>query len=205
MTSFIGRLVLRMFGWRVVGAVPPISRFVFIGAPHTSNWDLVVMLAAGWALQVRIPWFAKHTVFWGPLGWIFRALGGLSVDRRARHDLVEHVAQLFGQSDILRLGIAPEGTRSRRDYWKSGFYYIARRADVPVVAAFLDYATRRCGVGPIIQLTGDVPADMDRIRAFYGTLQGRYPELQGPIRLRDERNAMDGWSAMWCGSSTLLR
>ena len=190
MASFCGRLVLRLFGWRLVGTVPPISKFVFIGAPHTSNWDLLVMLAAGAALKVRIRWLAKHTVFWGALGWILRALGGFPVDRRVRHDLVEDVVQLFGESDTLRLGIAPEGSRSRRDHWKSGFYYIARGANVPVVVAFLDYATRRCGVGGVIELTGDVSADMDRIRACYGSFQGRYPELQGPIRLRDERHAI---------------
>jgi len=86
----------------------------------------------------------------------------------------------------LRLAVSPEGTRARCDHWRSGFYHIARQARVPVATGFLDYANRRCGMGPLIELTGDVSADMDRIRSFYEPLRGKYPELQGPIRLREE-------------------
>jgi len=195
MRAWIGRSLLKLFGWRLEGEVPSTAKFVFIAAPHTSNWDLVFMLAAAWAMRVRIHWFGKHTLFAGPMGWVLRSFGGLPVDRRATRGTVAQAVELFERSDTLRLAVPPEGSRSHRGRWQSGFYHIARGAGVPVVTGFLDYATRRTGLGPTIRLSGDVAADMDRIRAFYEPMRGKYPQLQGPIRLREETVAEDAPAA----------
>jgi 1-acyl-sn-glycerol-3-phosphate acyltransferase len=192
---------LKLLGWSLVGELPASRKFVFIAAPHTSNWDLPLMLFTAWALRVRVHWLGKHTLFVGPFGRLFRMLGGLPVDRRSRGGVVGQVVELFARSDALCLAVSPEASREHRDHWRSGFYHIARQACVPLATGFLDYATRRCGLGPLIELTGDVPADMARIRAFYGPLKGKHPELQGPIRLREEADA-EAPSAS-CGSTSV--
>ncbi|MCB9524293.1 MAG: lysophospholipid acyltransferase family protein [Myxococcales bacterium] len=189
MRWLIGRLWLRIFGWTLVGTLPDAPKWVFIAAPHTSNWDLPFMLATAWSLRVRVSWLGKHTLFEGPFAPFMRWLGGLPVDRRAPHGLVAQVVGEFARRERLVLAIPPEGTRSYRDFWKSGFYHIAVGADVPVGTGFLDFAQKRCGLGPTLRLTGDVRADMDRVRAFYEPLRGKVPADQGPVRLREEGEA----------------
>ena len=189
MRARLARACLSLAGWSLVGEPPSSPKFVFIAAPHTSNWDLPLMLVAAWALGIRIHWLGKHTLFVGPFGWLFKMLGGLPVDRRERGGAVSQVVEAFARRDALCLAVSPEGSRGHRDYWKSGFYHMAREARVPIATGFLDYANRRCGFGALIEPTGDVAADMDRIRAFYGPLKGKYPELQGPMRLREEAEA----------------
>ncbi len=185
----LGELHLRLTGWRLDGDKPALRKYVLIGAPHTSNWDLVYTLALGFVSEVRIAWLGKHTLFRGPLGWLFRRLGGIPVDRSAPHGMVAEIARHFAVEDALVLVVAPEATRRRVEYWKSGFYQIAREACVPIVLGFLDYPHRRGGYGPAITPTDDVSADMDAIRAFYRDKVGRRPHCQGPIRLRkEERN-----------------
>ena len=182
----LGRWYLRLVGWTLVGGLPSVDKFVFIAAPHTSNWDLVLMIAAAWSMKGQVRWLGKHTLFKAPFGWFIRAVGGLSVDRRKPQGLVAQAVELFAGSEVLHLAVPVEGTRGRRDHWRSGFYHIARGADVPLCTGFLDYSTRRCGLGELIHLTGDVVADMDRIREFYAPIKGKHPEQQGPVRLREE-------------------
>lgn len=141
------------------------------------------------AFGVRLSWAGKSTLFRGPLGWIARRLGGIAVDRTAPQDLVSQLVASFRSREKLGLVIAPSGTRSRTDYWKSGFYHLARAANVPVVLAVLDYGKKEGGFGPTIHVTGDVRADMDRIRAFYAGATPRRPENLGPIRLRSEEQS----------------
>ena len=200
MRAHAARLCLKLVGWTLVGRLPASPKFVFIAAPHTSNWDLLLMLVTAWALEARIHWLGKHTLFVGPFGWLLRALGGLPVDRRAPGGMVGQVVAEFARRNALRLAVSPEGTRGHRDHWKSGFYHIARQARVPLVTGFLDYSTRRCGLGPPIELTGDVAVDMAAIRAFYGPLKGKYPGLQGPVRLREESEAAVPSTS--CGSTS---
>ena len=190
MRARAARAWLRLLGWSLVGEVPANAKFVMIAAPHTSNWDLHFMLVAAWALEIRIHWLGKHTLFRGPFGWLFRLLNGIPVDRRAPGGAVGQVAETFARMTTLRLAVSPEGTRALCDHWRSGFYHIARQARVPVATGFLDYANRRCGLGPLIEPTGDIAADMARIRAFYEPLKGKHPELQGPIRLREEASVI---------------
>lgn len=183
---WIGRLFLTLFGFDVTGEVPPGRKFVLIGAPHTSNWDLPFMLAAAWVFRVRIQWLGKHTLFWPPLGWLLRALGGRPIDRSTRHGAVQAIANQITHSQQLLLAIPPSGTRSKRDHWKSGFYWIAHAAQVPILCGYLDYARREAHLGLHMVPTGQVSTDMNRIRAFYRNIRGKYPELESTIRLKDE-------------------
>jgi 1-acyl-sn-glycerol-3-phosphate acyltransferase len=183
----LGELWLRLFGWKlhVRPAVVPL-KFVFIAAPHTSAWDLPFMLATACALEIRIAWLGKHTLFGPVLGRLLRSLGGIPIDRRAAHDVVSHAAEMFGSRERLVLGVPPEGTRRKVTYWKSGFYHIALRSGVPIGLGFLDYGNKRCGLGPLLTPTGDVRRDMEAIRAFYRDIRGKNPGLQSEPRLREE-------------------
>ena len=186
MKKLLARLWLLATGWRVDAVPPEADRFVMVAAPHTTNWDLPYMLAAAWSADISPSWIGKHTLF-GPLtGWLFRALGGIAVDRRSRNDAVQQVVEIFGAREQLHLVIAPEGTRRRTEHWKSGFYWMAHGAGVPIVFGYLDYARKVAGIGPSILPTGDPVADMDQVRAFYRDIRGRHPEDFGPIRLREE-------------------
>jgi len=187
----LGALYLRLCGWRVEGALPPGTKAVAIAAPHTSNWDLPLMLAVSYVLGVKPSWLGKRQLFRGPLGWLLRRLGGVPVDRGRRTNLVRQVADHFGTVDQLFLVIPPSGTRKRAPHWKSGFYHIAREAAVPIICAFLDYPRKVGGIGPTIEPGDDVRADMDVVRAFYAEVTGKYPALTTPVRLLDEDAAAD--------------
>jgi 1-acyl-sn-glycerol-3-phosphate acyltransferase len=182
----VGRVGLWLLGWRAVGEVPEDGRAVLIGHPHTSNWDFLIAILGTWALGADMKFIGKQSLFTGPFGWLFRALGGTPVDRSRASDTVSQIAERFAEGGPLLLGLAPSGTRKAGTHWRSGFYYIARAADVPVALGFLDFATRRVGLAGLIDLSGDVPADMDRIRAAYVDFSGRIPDRQIPIRLVEE-------------------
>jgi 1-acyl-sn-glycerol-3-phosphate acyltransferase len=128
----------------------------------------------------------KQELFRPPFGWFMRALGGIAIDRGAKHNTVGWAAGLFAADPRLVLGVPPEGTRGKVAYWKSGFYHIARGASVPIGLGYLDYERRITGIGGFVSATGDVRADMDRIRAFYRDIRAKYPDLQGVPRLREE-------------------
>lgn len=186
MKRFIANLFLWINGWTHVGQAPDEPRYVLLAVPHTSNWDLIYLLAFAWAHDIGISWMGKHSIFKGPTGPLMRKLGGVPVRRDRRNDLVAQMAAAFEERDRLVLVVPPEGTRSRAEHWKSGFYRIAMAAKVPVVPSLLDYGRKRGGFGDPIELSGDVVRDMDVFRAFYDGVQGKYPEEFGPIRLAEE-------------------
>ena len=186
---WIGRLVLGAGGFQVVGEPPKEPRLVIIGAPHTSGWDLPFTLATTYVLGVRMHWMGKHTLFEGPLGPLLRALDGVPVDRGAAGDVVSQMARAFAERGQFLLAMAPQGTRLKTDYWKSGFYRIAVAADVPIACGFVDYEHRTCGIGAVIHPSGDVRSDMDRVRAFYRDIRGKHPERETEPRLREETEA----------------
>lgn len=184
--ALLGHWWIRHQGWRLVGEIPQPRRFVLIAAPHTSNWDLAYMLAFSWVYGVRINWMGKHTLFRAPMGWLMKRLGGVPIDRRAAHGVVEQMAERFARAEELILAVPPEGTRGRVEHWKSGFYQIAKEAGVPIVLGFLDYEGKRGGMGPALRPTDDVKRDMDFIRAFYRDKVGKHPEGWTEPRLRAE-------------------
>jgi 1-acyl-sn-glycerol-3-phosphate acyltransferase len=184
--KLLARAVLRATGWRTEGERPKERRFVLIAAPHTSNWDLVYLLALSELFEVRVSWMGKDAIFRPPFGWLMKRLGGIPVVRGKSNNLVFQAAQRFATSDELALVVPAEGTRSAVEHWKSGFYHIARRAEVPIVLGYLDYARKRGGFGPSLRPTEDVGKDMDQIRAFYADKVAKYPEDFAEPRLREE-------------------
>jgi len=186
-TRILGKFFLALWRWRVVPGPDPVpDRCVMIAAPHTSNWDFPITLAMAAVSGIRINWLGKREMFAGPFAPVMRALGGVPVDRSAPGGLVEQLAQKFDERDHLVLVVPAEGTRSRTEYWKSGFYRIAESAGVPIVCAYVDMERRTGGFGPIIQPSGDLSADMDRMREFYADKSGIKPGRFGPVRLREE-------------------
>jgi 1-acyl-sn-glycerol-3-phosphate acyltransferase len=186
MKTLIARLFLRLLGWEIEGVRPSSPRVVLIAAPHTTNWDFPITLAVAKVFGVKIRWMGKDSLFRFPFGGIMRSLGGIPVRRSQRNNIVQQMAEDLMKYDELALTVPAEGTRGRVEYWKSGFYHIAKTANVPIVLAYLDYTRKRGGFGPEILPTSDIRADMDRIRAFYADKQGKYPENFGPVRLREE-------------------
>ena len=166
---------LKLTGWRVEGALPAhAARSVLIAAPHTSNWDLPYTLMVAFALRLNIRWMGKQSIFRAPFGGVMRWLGGIPVNREQSTNLVAASAKAIREADgPLQLIVPPEGTRSKTRYWKTGFYYIAREAQVPIVMAYMDYERKISGLGPLFEPTGDVEADMAAIKAFYAPFKGK--------------------------------
>ena len=183
----LGKLVLALSGWKIAGQLPEREKYVLIAAPHTSNWDLVYMLAIAFVLDMKINWMGKDSLFKPPFGFILSWLGGVAIDRSKTNNVVQAMADEFTKRDRLILAVPPSGTRGRRDHWKSGFYHIAKTAQVPIVMGYLDYETKTGGFGPNHLVPGDdLTADMDQIRAFYAQQSGKFPDKVSPARLRDE-------------------
>ena len=184
------RGALRLVGWTLVDDLPERSpKFVLIGARHTTNWDFPFAILMFIGLGMKRNWVGKHTLFQPPLGWLMRALGGVPLDRSKRHNFVEQVVAAFDGADEMVIALAPEGTRSHTSHWKTGFYYIAVGAKVPILLAFIDYPTRRIGLGSIIHPTGDLEADMRLIGDFYADKRGKKPENMGEVRALPRREA----------------
>jgi 1-acyl-sn-glycerol-3-phosphate acyltransferase len=183
---WIGKAFLRIAGWKMYGDRPPVDRYVIIAAPHTSNWDMPFMLAMAFVYDIPVRWMGKNTMFKAPFGPFFKALGGIPIVRNRPGGVVGQMVEHFENNESLVLMVPAEGTRSHVGYWKSGFYHIARGANVPVVLSYLDFGKKVGGVGPAIELTGDFRADMDTIREFYFDKEGFHPEKVGVIRLREE-------------------
>lgn len=182
----IARAILRFFGWRTQVKFPGTSKYVIIGAPHTSNWDFILMLLCITAERIPVNWMGKDTLFRGPMGRVMRSLGGIPVNRRESTGLVDQVAESFMGKDVMVIGITPEGTRSKTTRWRTGFYYIALKAQVPIVMGFFDYGNKVCGLGPSFIPSGDIEADFEIIRGFYAGMVGKIPSKQGKISLRDD-------------------
>lgn len=176
--------ILNRLGWNVKAELPELNKYVLIAAPHTSNWDFILGIVAAKAMKLEPHWIGKHTIFRWPFGWFFRAIGGIPVRRGEGKNYITQLAELFEQKDRLVLGLAPEGTRSKTDHWKTGFHYIARAANVPIVVAFLDYAHKEVGLGEILYPSDDIEADFARIREIYKDRHGKYPEKESLIQMR---------------------
>jgi 1-acyl-sn-glycerol-3-phosphate acyltransferase len=180
----LARLILRLARWKTVGEVP--RKGILVGAPHTSNWDWVLTMLLAWDNDVQIRLLVKDAFFKGPLAPIMRASGAVELDRSNPGATIRALIADAATDETFLLGIAAEGTRSKGDYWKSGFYRISQQTGLPVTLAFLDAPTRTVGWGPTFELTGDVSADMDRIRAFYADKRGIKPGAATVPRLREE-------------------
>jgi 1-acyl-sn-glycerol-3-phosphate acyltransferase len=173
---YLGVLLMRLSGWRIVGNMPDLPKVLMIVAPHTSNWDFFHGFCAYLTLQLDVTWLAKHTVFFWPLGILARRFGGMAIDRSRGGNIVRTCVSEYARRERVCFTITPEGTRKRVPEWKLGFYYIATEAGVPVVPVALNYSTRQVVIMPPFETTGDVAADLPKIKALYSAEMARHPE-----------------------------
>lgn len=171
----IAVLMARLTGWKIVCQQPNLKKAVFIGAPHTSNWDFLVMLMAIliWRLDMR--WIGKHTLFIGPFGPLMRWLGGIPLNRQGSTNFVDQMIEHFNNNERLLLVIAPEGTRAPVERWRSGFYHMAHGAGVPIVLSYIDYRKREAGIELIELPSGDAEQDIARYQRIYAQKTGKHP------------------------------
>ncbi|HEY8175881.1 MAG TPA: lysophospholipid acyltransferase family protein [Gemmatimonadaceae bacterium] len=169
----VGRWMLRAMAWSIDGAIPNVRKFVIIVAPHTSNWDFVVGIAAKWALGLRVVFLGKDTLFRFPLGAAMRALGGVPVDRSASHDVVQGIVQEFARRERMILALAPEGTRKRVQRWRTGFYHAAHGARVPILPVALNWGKRAIEIGSLFTTTGDVERDVRELQDRFSDVSGK--------------------------------
>lgn len=187
--STLARLFWLFSRWTLRTEPAPTQPTILIGAPHTSNWDFVLMLAIAWRLRIPVRWLGKASLFAGWRGPIMRALGGIPVQRDDAGRVVEEVVARVHAGEVFGLVVTPDGTRGSNALWKSGFYRIARQTGMPVTLGYVDRTTMTTGLGPTIDLSGDVAADMDRIRAFYADKAGLRPQFRTEPRLANETTA----------------
>jgi 1-acyl-sn-glycerol-3-phosphate acyltransferase len=178
MKKLLGRFVLFITGWK--SSYPEeykVKKCVMLAAPHTSNWDLLFAMAVYWKEGIHNRFFIKNMYTKGFFGFFFKWLGAIGVDRSKNNNLVDYATELFGNYDELVLMVPAEGTRKKVEKWKTGFYHIATKANVPVALGFLDYKKKLAGVGDLITLSGDFEKDMTVIQDFYKNIAAKHPEL----------------------------
>lgn len=174
--KLIAKLIFFLTSWKVIGTVPKEKKFVMVAAPHTSNWDFLYARAAFYIMGVPLKYTIKKELFFFPLGWILRVLGGIPIDRSQKSNMVKNMTALFDQYDELAILVTPEGTRSYSKEWKKGFYYVAQGAKVPICLGYLDYAKKHAGIGPLIHPSGNYDDDLETIQSFYKKITAKYPE-----------------------------
>jgi 1-acyl-sn-glycerol-3-phosphate acyltransferase len=165
----------------MVGELPRLNKAVFIAAPHTSNWDGFWLIIYKFAIDAKVSFLGKASLFWWPLGRMLAAIGCIPVDRHDAAGIVPQLVDAFRAREHLFLALAPEGTRKWQPYWKTGFYRIAEAANVPIVLAFIDYGKREMGMGPALPMGLARDEVQARLALFYAAFKGRHPALQGPV------------------------
>lgn len=183
--QWLARNILRLFGWQLFGDLNDIPKAVVIGQ-HTSNWDGFIGILGGLGVGIFPYWLGKAELFKGWRGPLLKAIGGIPVDRRSPQNLVDQVASKFEENERFVLFITPEGTRKRTEYWRSGFYHIAARAEVPIVQGVMDYENKRAGVGRILQPTGDMEHDIQTLRDYFEGSNPKFPENAAPVRFKPQ-------------------
>jgi 1-acyl-sn-glycerol-3-phosphate acyltransferase len=173
-------LVLKLYGWKVVNVAPATGSYLIIAAPHTSNWDFPLGIAIAFHLRLKVYFIAKHTLFNGFAGPIMRWLGGVPLNRSASTNFVDASVEIYANSENLIFAIAPEGTRSSVGRWKTGFYHMAKGANVPLALAYFDFSKRVGGIGKMLNTTENIDADMQAIADFYEPIMGKYPNNFNP-------------------------
>lgn len=173
---YLSKLIFFLLGWKTKGEVPPLKKYVVIAAPHTSAWDVPFGLCGIYIFKMKLSFLVKKEAFDSPLGFFFRAVGGVPVDRASKNNLVEQAAKMFEEKESFILALAPEGTREHVAKWKTGFYYIALAAKVPIVCSYWDFENKTVGIGPTIQPSGNLEKDMEVILNFYRPIKGKHPE-----------------------------
>jgi 1-acyl-sn-glycerol-3-phosphate acyltransferase len=174
-------LICFLIGWKPLSIPLDQTKYVLLGAHHTSNWDFIIGHLVMSAIGLKLTWIGKDSLFCWPFGWFMRKIGGIPVNRRIPTNFVQQMIDLFNQRSAMILAMAPEGTRKKTGSWKTGFYYIASGAKVPILFAYLDYKRKTGGVGRIFIPTGNLSEDIKIFQQFYSKISGKYPEKQGDI------------------------
>ena len=182
---WLAALVLRLAGWRSVYAPPPGPKSVVLVYPHTSNWDFPLGVLFTSSQRLNISWAGKDTMFRWPLRRFFLRLGGVPINRRERTGMIGQLADAFAQNESFHICITPEGTRSKTDHWKTGFYRLACEVGVPVGLAFIDYGNKRIGLDRWVTLSGNEDVDLQMFREYYADKTALYPEKAGDIRFKE--------------------
>jgi|SRR5690554_3320466 len=183
MLSHLSMWILKTLGWSVHADFPEVKKYIVIAAPHTSNWDFPLGILAAKALNLKVHWIGKSSLFRRPFGWFFRAIGGAPVHRGKGADQIKQIADLFSHKDELVIALAPEGTRSKRSHWKTGFWHIARIAEVPITMAYLDFGQKQVGLGGTFYSCDSIEKDFEKIRLFYTGRHGKNPAQESLIQL----------------------
>lgn len=173
--QWLAQRLLQLFGWHLEIRFPDEPKMVVLAAPHTSNWDGFFAIIATIAMNLKLGLFVKHSMFRRPFRGLLNTLGAIPINRNAAGGLVGQTVQAFREQPQLLIGLAPEGTRGHTVKWKRGFYLIALEAQVPIICAYLDYRRKVAGTGLMLNPTGDYPADLEKIQAFYRTITPKHP------------------------------
>ena len=182
-------LCCRILGWQIIGDRPPEKKVMILGAPHTSNLDFFLTLALIHHYQLPLRYLIKDSVFKGPIGPLVKSLGGVPVDRKKANNLVETMVAAIDTQEEIALGVLPEGTRKYVDYWKSGFYWIAQGAELPIYPVRVDGPAKTLEVGPRLTVSGDIEADVALLAQFFGDTKGVNPEKSSPVRVNPRQPA----------------
>lgn len=169
-------IYFRILGWKVVLDVPNYDKCIVCAAPHTTNWDLFIGKLYYGAIGRKTSFMMKKEWFFFPLGLLFKAVGGIPVDRGRKTSLVDQMVNHFRTSKRFHLAITPEGTRTANPNWKKGFYYIAVKAEVPIILVAIDYPSKTITSNKVIIPSGDVDKDMREIKLYYQQFRGKHPE-----------------------------
>ncbi len=175
LTHFLGSSFMALTGWRTAGKLPPLSKFVMIMAPHTSNMDFMVGMGPMFALGLRVSFMAKSSLFWEPFGRYLRWVGAVPIDRSAPGGSVREAVKEFEKRERFILVITPEGTRKKVERWKTGFYFIACQAGVPIVPLTFDYSKREIRFGSPLNPSNDKEKDLATLKSFFHAGQARNP------------------------------
>ena len=177
MKKLFSKLVFKILGWKIVGSIPEIKKCVVISAPHTSNWDFLIGRCFAYILDIKPKYLIKSELYIWPLSILIKLNGGIPVYRKITKKIVDQLVKRFQTTENLILGIAPEGTRSRVEKWKTGFYYIAQKANVPIVPMYMDYEKKEVGYFDMLNPSGDLQKDLQKIQECYQGVIGKKPKL----------------------------
>jgi len=185
--KLIAALYLQLTGWKIIDKkLPMVDKAILIFAPHTSNWDFMTMMMAKFYWRLKVRYLGKHTLFRWPCGWFFKALGGIPVVRHENNNVVGQVAKMIDDNEHILLAIAPEGTRRFTPFWKTGFYHIAKHANLPIIMFYLDASTRTIGFSDLFQVSGDLNADMKKFSDFFADKKGYNPEQTSIVQTKKQ-------------------
>ena len=180
----LSAFLFKLLGWSD-GGIPEgdASKYIVVVAPHTSNFDFIFGILYAYMLGFKVHFFAKSQLFHWSTAWFFTSLGGIPVDRSKKNNLVSQAVKIINSKEKLIVGIAPEGTRKKTKKWKTGFYYMAVEANIPIALGYLDYKEKKAGVGKLIYPSGDIEKDFKIIEEFYANIQPKYPSLYNRKRI----------------------